>query len=185
MFCHAHRWVFAGLLVSLGFGWVSSADAQILEKFVHNMARDAKRNNCWPQPFVCPDRQRVRAAFVQMVANGWERQNLLSTHHFKSTDGQLNESGRLRIHWILTEAPPQHRTIFVQRGPSAEETAARVDRVQQVAMQLSPDGELPRVVQTSVSPLGWPAERVDVIGRKFHASMPDPRLPCGGGGEVD
>lgn len=185
MICHPHRWILAGLLTAIACSMATPGEAQCLERFVHNMARDWKRNNCWPEPFVCPDRMRVRSAFVQMVANGWERQNLLSDHHFEPSDGKLNHAGKLRVQWILHEAPPQHRIIYVKRSLNAEQTASRVDSVQQVAMELASHGDLPRVVETNVSPVGWPAERVDAIGRKFQASTPEPRLPCASGTETN
>jgi hypothetical protein len=152
--------------------------------FCHGVARDIKRRNCWPQPFVCPDRQAIRSPLNIMVSNGWRRQNMLGDHHFEE-DGKLTDAGRIKIRWILTEAPQHHRTIYVRRATTAEVTAARIDSVQQLAALIVPEGELPAVLETSIPAQGWPAARVDAIGRKFEATIPDPRLPdaSGTGGE--
>jgi len=150
------------------------AQGQVLE----NMCRDFKRNNCWPKPFVCPDRQAVRAPFVIMVNNGWRRQNILGDYHFKNEHGELTEAGRLKVQWILTQAPEQHRIIFVHRASRQEETAARVDAVQQLASRIVPTGDLPQVMETHLNEAGWSADQIDKINRDFYEkSAPSPRLP--------
>jgi hypothetical protein len=148
-----------------------------VKEFGRSVVRDTKRRNCWPEPFVTPDRYAVRAPLALMVSNGWRRQNLLGEHHFVDQGGELTEAGRMKVRWILTEAPSQHRTIYVHSSGSAELTAARIDNVQQLAAQLVPAGELPAVLETGIPVQGWPAARADMVGRKFDASTPEPRLP--------
>jgi len=175
----AVRCVSAILIGVAGLAYAPSAQADFLEDFFHSVVRDTKRNNCWPQPFVRPDRYAARAPFALMVHNGWRRQNMLGDHHFEESTGNLNEAGRLKTRWIVTEAPEQHRTIFVHRAESSEETAARVDAVQELAVTLIGDTrQLPAVVESDIGDPGWPAERVDGIGRRFQASAPKPRLPA-------
>ncbi len=157
-----------------------------IARFVHSVVRDWKRNNCWPEPFVCPDRQFARQPFVTMVHNGWRRQNLLSTYHFKGETGELNPAGEEKLRWILLQAPEHHRTVYVGRGRSVEETATRVASVQRSASQIVPEGPAAAIVETNLEPGGWPAERVEAIGRSFEESAPPPRLPeCSGGTETD
>lgn len=161
-------------VVLIGLGTALPAQGQILE----NICRDFKRNNCWPAPFVCPDRQTVRAPFVIMVHNGWRRQNILGDSHFRSETGELTEAGKLKVQWILTQAPQQHRIIFVHQAARPDETAARIDAVQQLASQLVPSGQLPEVVETSLNEGGWPADQIDKLSRDFfEKSLPAPKLP--------
>ena len=147
-------------------------------QWAKSVCRDWKRNNCWPRPFDYPDRQTVRAPFAVMVQNGWRRQNLLSDFHFEMDTGKLTPAGEEKIRWILLEALEHHRTIYVGRARTAAETAARVDSVEKLGAQILPEGRLPAVLETNIKPYGWPAERVDVIGRKFQDSAPEPRLPA-------
>lgn len=147
-----------------------------------SMSVDFHRNNCWPEPFLYPDRAAVRAPFAVMVANGWRKQNMLADYHFDGTGLALNEAGKRKVQWVLTEAPEQHRTIFVHRAESPEKTSARVAAVQQLAASFMPAGQAPLIVETTVSPAGWPADRVDTIGRKFQSSTPEPRLSKSDGG---
>jgi hypothetical protein len=157
----------------------------ILGEVGQSVARDFKRRNCWPKPFLCPDRQAVREPFAIMVSNGWQRQNLLGDYYFETGTGQLTESGRLRVLWVLNEAPEQHRVIAVHRGSAPEETAARMAAVQQMVAQNLLAGQAPpSLVETSMSDAGWPANQAELLDRKFMAAIPDPKLPAAttGGG---
>jgi len=150
-------------------------------RFWSGVARDTKRRNCWPKPFEVPDREAVRAPISVMISNGWRRQNMLSEHHFDPETGKLNEAGYTKIRWILSEPPQSRRTIFVHVGRDAQETASRVDQVQQLALQLVPQGPLPPVMVTNIPrDLGQPASDVNSIMQKYDSSIPAPRLPSGG-----
>jgi len=148
-----------------------------IARFCRSVVRDTLRLNCWPEPFPAADREAVRRPFVQMVANGWMRENTLGTHHFEPETGMLNRAGQLKIRAILLEGLPQHRFLCVYRAERATETAARVDAVQQYAAQVVRDGVLPQVIETDIPAPGWPAQWVDRLETKFGSSMPDPRLP--------
>jgi len=150
-------------------GWLSGIGRGI--------ARDVKRRFCWPEPFTTQDRYAVRAPFATMVAKGWEHQNLLGEHHFDPGSGELNEAGRLKLQAIINEAPPQHRTVYVQRGANPAQTAARLAHVRELVAAMVYEGSPPMVVQSDALPRGWPSQQVDAIGRKFSASLPDPVLP--------
>ena len=146
-------------------------------RFCHNVCRDIKRNNCWPEPFVYADREAVRAPFVRMVAKGWERQNTLGDHDFVPETGQLTLAGQSKVRSILLQGSPQHRTIYVHRSILPSETTARVDAVQQLAARTVRHGDLPEVLETDLPAPGWSANQVDAVERKYHSTMPTPRLP--------
>lgn len=148
---------------------------------VGSIVRDFERRNCWPEPFVCPDRQAVRDPMAIMVARGWERQNMLAEQYFEENRADLNEAGKIKIRWIVTEPPPPHRVIYVRRTVSPELTMARIEAVKAFAMQAAQPEACPPVLETTATPPGWPADRVDALSRKFFAAIPDPKLPGGSG----
>jgi hypothetical protein len=170
-------------LVSLGCA--SQVSADLISSFFNSIAKDVKRRQCWPAPFAAADRVAVRAPFALMVNNGWRRQNMLGEFHFEQGTGQLTEAGRLRVRWILTAGPEQHRLIYVHTADNDSETSARMAAVQQLASQISPY-RLPPVQATSIPDEGWPASQVDAIDRKYMSTQPTPRLPAAvvGGGAV-
>ena len=167
-------------MVLIVSGFAAQASAEILCEACNSIARDVKRRQCWPEPFVGPDRASVRSPFVIQVANGWRRQNMLGEFHFEPGSKQLTEAGRLKVRWILTACPQQHRLIYVHIGLNAEETSTRIATVQKLAAHIAPNN-VPPVMSTSIPDEGWPADEVDLIGRKFRATMPDPRLPASNG----
>jgi hypothetical protein len=165
-----------GLTVLLA---AEAATAQWLTAIPRAIVRDFNQRNRWPEQYVCADREAVRAPFDLMVVKGWMRQNTLGTHHFEPHSGELTEAGRLKVQWIVFEAPAQHRNIFVHRSPDAQETAARLAATGEYATGISVEGAgPPPVLLSDTAPSGWPAERVDTIGRKFQASLPQPVLPA-------
>lgn len=165
------------VLVVVGEAAPAIAGDNVVADFFCSIPRDTKRRNCWPQPFVRPDRQAVREPLAIMVCNGWQRQNMLSDHYFEAKTGLLTEAGRQRIQSILTETPQQHLAVFVHRGQTPEETMARLQTVQQVVAQAPYPSHPVPVFETAMPDDGWPAERVDMLGRRFQATTPDPKLP--------
>ncbi len=144
----------------------------------HSFKREYCENKNWPRQYVYADRATTQAPFDMMVANGWRRQNLMGEHHFDPNTGVITQSGKLQIRWILTQAPPQHRSIFVQRGENPAETAARVQLVKQLAQTFVAPGEVVNVQETHLMAEGRPAEAVDSTHIRFHESQPAPVLPA-------
>jgi hypothetical protein len=166
--------LFAAIMLSTA----ATSQADWLCEFLKTIPRDVKRRNCWPKPFLCPERQFERTPFALQVANGWRRQNMLTSYDFEGTDGRLNEAGKRKVYWILFEEPAQHRSIFVHIGRTDEETNARLNGVHEYAAQIMPRGDLPMITTTTIPEDGSPADRVDIIGRKYQAAIPAPTLPA-------
>lgn len=144
-------------------------------------------NHMWPQQYAGPARRGICQSIEVMTANGWRRNNLLGKYHFQPNGEQLNEAGRLKTEWILTQAPPARRTVYVQRDLNAELTAGRIESVQQFAANMTPAGE-PDVQETHIRDDGYPAGAVDAVFTGFQANRPIPALPTAasassGGGE--
>jgi len=146
------------------------------------IARDFKRRNCWPEPFVAPDRQAVRDPMAIMIARGWERQNMLHEQYFEDGKSALNEAGRLKVRWIVTEAPTTHRVVYVRRADNPADTQARIESVQAYMAQLQPGAMVAPVLETGLAPPSWPADRMDVLSRKFYDAIPEPKLTTSSGG---
>ena len=173
MLAYLSRFCFFAVLLSNAISLFADCEGD----FLTCIARDIKRRNCWPNPFVCPDRQATRIPFAIMVNNGWRRQNMLGNFYFEPKTGQLNEAGKLKIRWILYEAPEQHRVIYVHIGPTTEETAARMASVRSLVVAMVPQSEIPPIMQTKITDDGSPADRIELIDRKYQSSIPTPRLP--------
>lgn len=171
------RTIFAAVAVALVI-LPAQAEAELFKR----VKRDFNRNNCWPAPFLAPDRMAVRAPFAVMINNGWRTQNTLSDEHFDAETGLLNEAGELKVRDILSYSPPEHRTVFVLQARYDDMTAARNRSVSELLSRINGFSEGPAIAGTNIRPRGWPAENVSAIGTRFNATAPDPRLPAATGG---
>jgi len=137
-------------------------------------------NQIWPRQYMAPARRGICQTFALMTTNGWQRNNLLGKYDFDPKGEGLSEAGRLHVEWILTQAPPNRRTIFVQRGVNAEDTARRVDAVQTLASNMYPSAGPADVQETIMQEYGRPAAMVDAVFTGFSANQPPPILPASG-----
>jgi hypothetical protein len=160
------------------------------QNWYHQLSADIHvgfwRNMCWPKPFVYADRQAAFAPMHVMAANGWRRNNLLGAHHFDRVDRdgsqlQLNMAGRLRVQWILTQAPVHRRNVFVERDLDPEITGRRIEAVQTFAGTFAPEAAA-NVYDTHLRSEGRPARDVDWTNSQFWANAPVPALPEDTGG---
>jgi hypothetical protein len=146
------------------------------DDFWDSVRVDWHRNNEWPHPFIDADRAAANAPFAVMIANGWQRENLLGEEYFDSESKRLTPAGRNRIRTILTLSPPEHRVIFVQRDLADDVTAKRLDEVQQNVAAVLPQGSLPDVVVSNMTPSYRSAELVNVELKSYASSAPPARL---------
>ncbi len=165
------------LILTIMLTTVSPALANPLAAIWQDFNKSYHRNRCWPHPFIEADNMAVRAPFATMIHNGWRLQNIISSYHFERDSSIVNESGRRHIHWVLTQAPMNRRTIYIERGVTERETASRYEAVRRVAEQYAAKGQPVDVQISHVTARGWPADYADAVNSKFHESTPEPRLP--------
>ena len=143
---------------------------------------DFMRMNCWPQPFVQADRELVNAPLIAMTGRGWQLQNTLSHHFFDEENQTLTRAGQLKLHWIVTQAPPHRRTVYVLRTLDPALTQTRVASVHdQMARLLPGERPQPEVLVSDMVPAGGSGDYFDQVDRQLKASVPAPRLPARGG----
>lgn len=169
------------VLVAVYSAAPAPANAQWWQNFWSGVHRDYQRNVAWPDPFLASDRQAVEAPFAIQIANGWRRQNLLSDYHFTEDGLKLNQAGESKLYFILTQMPPNRRTVFVQRSMNPDVTSTRLALVQRTANRMVPMGMMADVVESDLANDGWPADEIDYVSRKFRSTSPDPRLPAPAG----
>ena len=174
------RLILSGLTISLALS-AGTASAGWNE-FWYRSKVDWHRNNAWPEPFVTADRHLAREPFLIMADNGWKMQNTIGTFLFDTETNRLNRAGELKVKWIVTQAVPHRRAVFVLRGDTAEATAARMESVQVAVSKFVPEGGLPPVNITDTEPDGTSGEYLDAVNRAIQSTIPSPRLPAVEGG---
>ena len=142
----------------------------------HEMHVGFWRNTCWPKPFVYPDRKAAFAPMDEMVYNGWRRHNLIGAHHFETQGTELNVAGKLRVEWILTQAPVHRRMIYVERSLDPQLTGSRIEAVQKFATGVAPEGPI-QVADTHIQAEVLSAATVDRTNVLFWENARTPVLP--------
>ena len=137
----------------------------------------------WPRHYIPPARRTVCATYAAMVNNGWRRQNLLGNYHFNQQTNQLTNAGKLKVNWILSQAPANRRNVFVQRGVEELETTARIASVHDYAGNMSPNVGQVNVNDTHIVAEGHSASSVDSVFVGYEANRLPPVLPASTGGE--
>jgi hypothetical protein len=84
----------------------------------------------------------------------------------------------LKIQWILNDAPREHQAVWVHRAATPQETVARLRMVQEFVDKSPYPGHPVPILESTMSDEGWPADRIDAIGRKFQAAVPECKLPA-------
>jgi hypothetical protein len=172
------RILIAATIIAVTASCVPSIQGAWFDSTKRYIRRGYHRNQAWPWPFMCPDRVAAREPFCIMVDNGWRRQNLLGPHHFNADGDKLTTAGELRVRWIMTQAPPDRRSIFIERSVEPELTAQRLATARDFAAQVALDGQMPEVFETHLLSEGRPASVVDATNVRFQESLPPPVLPA-------
>ena len=159
-------------------GATTSAPAVFFESTYHYIETGRRRNVDWPWPYICPDRVAAREPFEIMIRNGWRRENLMGSHYFNPATNQLTTAGELHVRWIMTQAPPQFRQVYIERSIEPSITAARIAATRDYAGRVTLDGQVPQVFETNMMAEGRSAAMVDFTNVKFMENMPAPVLPA-------
>lgn len=131
----------------------------------------------WPRHYIPPARNSVCATYAAMVNNGWRRQNLLGDYHFNPQTNQLTNAGKMKVNWILTQAPQQRRNVFVQRAGEEMHTTVRIASVHDYAGNISPGVGQVNVNDTHIVAEGHAAGPVDNVFVKYEENRVAPVLP--------
>lgn len=171
------------LLATICLAAAAPADAFWLGEFYCYLEERREENNAWPSQYVGQDRINAKAPFDIMVQNGWRRQNLLGSHHFNEDCSKLTRSGQIRVQQILTQAPPEHRQVFIERSLKPEVTQQRIATTNEFAAIVSTDGMGSSAQETHLISDGRPAVTVDFVNTQFRENMMTPALPENSGAQ--
>ena len=163
-----------------GHGAAATAAAHV--RGYVDMAKVAyQRNQAWPKPFECWDRQSYFAMWGPMYHRGLENQCTLTDSHFDNTN-QLNSAGKQKIASIMRNLSEASRQIYVfQSG----DQATADDRVANVEREINDwFGHLgaPAIATTTRPFYGQAGAFAEQINEQFMQGQPAPSIPTGGGG---
>jgi hypothetical protein len=143
----------------------------------------AARNDAWPKPFDCADRQLYHSMFTSMIDGGFEEQCVLCASHFDSESNELNAFGKHAVAGIMQNMPSHRKQVFVTRDSNERVSAERLANVDSVIKtyygQVAPNAS---VTYSTKQPASVTGIRADMISQKFVEGQPSPNIPIAAGG---
>jgi len=128
----------------------------------------------WPFPYVCEDRNSVRALAQIQLSNGWQAATTLYEYHFDPESNALNSAGQTHLHWILSHAPEQFRQVSVAVAEQPEFNTVRLLSVEREIAKLVGAGQGVPVLLRVTDPVGRPAGEVQQIFKGLQDNMLPP-----------
>ena len=141
-----------------------------------------QRNEAWPKPFQCHDRQLYFANFYPMYQRGYEIESTLTDNHFDRETNKLNSAGKRKIAGIMQNMPKHRRNIYVFEKGDAEITQARVADVRVSVDEWFGHLGAPKIATTTNPVYYQSGVEVQQFTSNFLGALPTPGIAIGGGG---
>jgi hypothetical protein len=138
----------------------------------------SQRNDAWPKPFQCYDRQSYHGIFAVMTQRGWQCECTLTSDHFDPQTQELNRAGKAKIHGIMTNLPEIARQVHVYQDSTAEVAAARLSNVRAEIQNSFVALPEPQLAVTTYVPHGMNGALVEDVQKRFVENLPDPAVPA-------
>ena len=115
-------------------------------------AKAAARNDAWPKPFSCYDKQTLHNVWQPMLAAGNESQQVLD-HNFFTSSHELNRVGIDRVAGIALNGASGERAVYVTRSADQAVDEARIAAIRDtIATYYRHRGELDVRLSDRVAP---------------------------------
>jgi hypothetical protein len=162
----------------------SCSDATCLEKSqarwdLHRQHGDliTERNDAWPKPFQCYDRQAYHSVFAVMTQRGWQCECTLTSDHFDAKTQELNQAGKAKIYGIMNNLPEIARQIYVFQDSTPGLAETRMTAIRKEIETAYPSLAAPPVALTQYVPHGMNGSLVEDVQKKFVEGLPEPKVP--------
>ncbi len=166
-------------------GYGNANDATVFQKShakwdLHKQQAEliTERNDAWPKPFQCFDRQAYHGIFGLMTQRGWQCECTLTSDHFDSTTHELNQACKSKVNAIMSNLPEVARQVHIYQDSSNDivetQLASVRKEVQEKYSMLPP----PELALTTYKPHGMSGALVEDVQRKFIEGLPEPKVPA-------
>lgn len=156
-------------------------------KWKHHKALNHKiaaRNDAWPKPFDCADRQLYFAIWEPMIDQGFEDQCVLTSVHFDEKTNELNRFGQHTVAGIMQTMPSTRKRVFIHRGGDEIVNDARLAAVTDTINLFYSETGPARVAFSSKLPIAIRGANADAITRLAIEGMQLPIIPVAAVGSI-
>ncbi len=142
-------------------------------------ARVMARNQAWPKPFACADRQLYFRIWEPMIDSGMTAQCTLSASHFDQETQELNPYGESSVAAIMQNMPASRRNIFIQQTGNQLTSDTRIGSVRDTVRKWYGHVPAPSIAFTNTYPYESDAAQIEVINAAAVANSPAPVIAVG------
>lgn len=160
---------------------------QLKAKCAHQRAINQKitaRNDAWPKPFQCADRQLYNSFWGAQIDQGWEEQCVLEASHFNAETNQLNKFGQQAVAGIMQNNPEHRRTVFIHLDHNDSINQIRRSAVQDTINTFYGRTNNAQVAFSSKRPVTTSGPRAAELHKQWLSNQAVPTIAVGTGDSV-
>lgn len=143
--------------------------------------RDFARNQAWPRPFDCADRQLYFAMWDPMLEAGYRCNCVFTSAHFDPESNELNSAGRAKVQSIFQNNPVGQKVALVQNSGNGSVVDARLQNLQTTINRWYGADSFMDVALTEIAPLNFSGQRAEIINQLLIDRTPPPVIPVASG----
>ncbi|MEM7457203.1 MAG: hypothetical protein AAF456_22870 [Planctomycetota bacterium] len=137
------------------------------------------RNQAWPKPFDCADRQLYFAMFEPMIDTGMADMCTLSAAHFDQHSNELNRLGESAVASIMQNMPASRKNIYIQQDSNESISDVRMTSVRNTVERWYGHVPAPGIAFTNRYPMTHSGSRVELINGAYAQELPPPVIAVG------
>lgn len=139
------------------------------------------RNDAWPKPFTCIDRQLYENQWGKYIDAGYERQCVLSSIHFEKDSNELSRFGRTIVSGLIQNMPQARKTIYIHRDEDQQRSQERLDNVRETIEYMFGHNAPAQVAFSAQKPQRVSALRIETLQALEAEATPVPIIPIAAG----
>jgi len=160
---------------------------ELKAKCAHTKAineRTTARNNAWPKPFDCADRQAYFSVWEPMIDQGWEEQCVLTAAHFDPESHELNKFGQTAVAGIMQNNPSHRRVVFIHRDVNDQINQQRRSMVEDTINTFYGHSNTAQIAFSNKRPVTTSGQRGAQIQEEWMGAQATPAIAVSTGGTV-
>lgn len=143
--------------------------------------RDFARNQAWPKPFQCADRQLYFSMWEPMLDRGFRNNCLLTNQHFDTNTNELNQAGIAKIAGIFQNSPRGQKVALVQNLGNKAVVDARLNSLRSTIDQWYGSNAFTEIAAADNFPTQFSGQRVSTLQTLANETTPPPFIPVATG----
>ena len=144
----------------------------------------SKRNEAWPKPFACADRQLYFQMWDPMLETGWKSACVFSQRHFVDGTAELNQAGRMKMAAIMRNYPIGQKAFYLDRDRPAELLNERMATLKNRVEEWYGLEQVNEIAFIDRGPLDGSGSRAATLSNLYKNGLQAPVLPIQLGGST-